>query len=148
MFPSAPSVYGKGKKQSGDKTAAPGHHPAPVAGRLAVEFKGSSSAIRPCPLKCLTHDFQLWDDVNQMWSLQTAAQDGAQRGWGLDVAPRQLCPSGRTGRDGDTLGSGLADGVFTVCLLLGDISGRLSSWGEQSRGDGLVSLAGQDPRST
>lgn len=95
-------------------------------------------AIRLCPLKRLTHDFQLRDDVNQMWSLQTAAQDGAQHGPGLDVASGQLCPSGRTGRDGDTLGSGLAEGVFIVCLLWRGISGCFVLCGEPGGGDRLV----------
>lgn len=46
MFPSAPSVYGNGKNIREIKTAAPGRHPDPAAGRLAMEFKGSPSAIR------------------------------------------------------------------------------------------------------
>lgn len=70
-------------------------------------------------MKRLTHDSQLWGDVNQMWSLQMAAQDGTQHGEGLEVASGQLCSSGRIGRDGDTLGSGLAEDVFTVCLFWG-----------------------------
>lgn len=117
MFPSVPPVYGKGKNIQEIKTATPGHHPDPAT--VTIEFKGSPLALRPCPLKRLTHDFQLRGDVNQMWSLQMAAQDGIQHGEGLEVASGQLCSSDRIGRDGDTLGSGLAEDVFTVCLFWG-----------------------------
>lgn len=52
-----------------------------------------------------------------MWSLQTAAWDRAQHRLVLEVTSGQLCPPGRVGRDGDTLGSGLAKGIFTMCLF-------------------------------
>lgn len=73
-----------------------------------------------------------------MWSFQMAAQDGAQHGRGLEVAWGQLCPSDRMDRDGDTLGSGLAEGIFTVCLLWGGIWGCFLLWREPGEEEGLI----------
>ena len=92
--------------------------------------------MRPCPLKRLTQDFQLWDDVNQMWSLQMAAWDRAQPGRGLEVALGQLCPSGRMGWGGDASGSGLAEGVFTLCLFWGASRGVSHRGGSQAEETG------------
>lgn len=127
------------EKHSGDKTAAPGRHPDPAAGRPAIKFKGSPSTIRPCPLKRLTHDFQLRDDVNQMWSLQTAARDRAQHGRGLEVAP------GRA-EMGTPWGLGWP-GAFLPCVCFGGgITGCLSSWGEPGRGGRAGLVAGPGPK--
>lgn len=73
-FPPSPPVYGKGKNTQEIKQL-----PTAISWALWLLL---SSREPLHPWKGLAQDFQLGDDVNQMWSLQRATQGGTQCGWG------------------------------------------------------------------
>lgn len=97
----------------------------PRALRLLLSSR-ESPALRLHPWKCLTGDFQLGDDVNQMWPLQRATQGGTHHGGGLGDSPVPL-----EGWAGFSPGLPFPKALLALAASLGEKQNSQNSSGSQ-----------------